>query len=62
MVYGDRCVAWIVRGMLCGVYELWRGSGIPSLLCVDRTFGSVEAVPMIGGAKDANPSEDPAAH
>ena len=47
--------------MLCGVYELWHGSGIPSLLCTDRTSESVEAVPMVGGAEDANPSEDPVA-
>ena len=47
--------------MLCGVCELWRRSGIPSLLCADRTSGSVEAVSMVGGAEDANPSENPAA-
>ena len=46
--------------MLCGVYELWRGSGIPSLLCADRTSRSIEAVPMVGRAEDANPSKDPA--
>ena len=44
MVHGDRCVVWIVWGMLCGVYELWCRSDVLSLLCANCMSKSVEAV------------------